>query len=54
MPRFALFCWNWPLVTNVTVNTQNIGVKQSVDLVKLGVNYKFALSDPLVTRNRFS
>jgi opacity protein-like surface antigen len=36
--------------TVAVVNAQNIGVKQSIDLFKLGVNYKFAWAGPAVAR----
>jgi opacity protein-like surface antigen len=36
--------------TVAVVNTQNISVKQSIDIVKLGVNYKFAWTDAVVAK----
>jgi opacity protein-like surface antigen len=39
-----------PFPTVAVVNTQNISVKQSIDIFKLGVNYKFAWEGPVVAR----
>ncbi len=38
-----------PFPTVATINLQTIGVRQSVDLFKLGVNYKFGLALPSAT-----
>lgn len=40
-----------PFPNVAVVNTQNISVKQTVDLVKLGVNYKFDWAAPMVANN---
>ncbi len=40
-----------PFPTVATVNTQSISVKQTVDLFKLGVNYKFDWAAPIVANN---
>ncbi len=37
-----------PFPTVAVINTQNISVKQSIDLFKLGVNYKFSWAGPVV------
>jgi hypothetical protein len=34
-----------PFPSVAVINTHTIGVKQSVNLFKLGVNYKFELAD---------
>jgi outer membrane immunogenic protein len=40
-----------PFPTVAVVNAQNISVKQSIDLFKLGVNYKFGWAPVVVARN---
>ena len=40
-----------PFPTMAVINAQNIAVKQSIDILKLGVNYKFAWAGPVVARN---
>jgi opacity protein-like surface antigen len=40
-----------PFPTVALVNAQNISVKQSIDLFKLGVNYKFSWAPVVVARN---
>jgi len=41
-----------PFPTVATINAQTIGVKQTVDLFKLGVNYEFSLALPSTTGPR--
>ncbi len=40
-----------PFPTVAVINTQNIGIKQSIDLFKLGVNYKFDWGALVLTSN---
>jgi opacity protein-like surface antigen len=39
-----------PFPTVAVVNTQTIAVKQSIDILKLGVNYKFGWDGPILER----
>ena len=44
--RIGLPATTVPFPTVATINAQTIAVRQTIDLVKLGVNYKFGLSAP--------
>lgn len=40
-----------PLPAVMVVNTQNVGVRQSIDIFKLGVNYKLDWRALMVAKN---